>query len=500
MTPDINALVSAAINDFQLRRPQDAEAKLLSLGPVLADVPLGLQLMSLILANRSRADSDALLERAARLAPGDGQAQFNVGVAVQAQGDLARAVLHYQQALRDDLNHLGALNNLSDLFRRRGRGAEGWALMERYIRLGGDMRSLEVRAAKLAMDTRQFDLASEWFETAERNKPNDASTEFEHSMLLLAREDWARGWSRYDRRVQLHGIAGLGIYPHPMPLWRGEPVASKSVLIHREQGMGDMIMFADAIPGLIAEAAAVHIAVHPPLVRLFARNFPKARVWASDTVAGGGAQPEQPWRNVAGPIQYQAPFCMLGSLRLAQGFSGKTFLKAHDGDTALWKARLDVMCRPGRRRVGLVLGSRPTGWSEDGRRMAANKSIPPREAFGFAEARGVEWVGLHDRETSWMLADVPGLECIDPSPLITDFADTAAIIANLDLVVTIDSAVAHLAGAMGKPTLLLLWWNPDWRWQIDKARSSIYPSVEMITQTRAHDWQPVIAEAVRRLG
>jgi hypothetical protein len=501
MTGQLDAVVQAALADFNGRRIADAESKLLSLGPALADHALGLQLLSLLAAQRSRAESDALLERAVRIAPGDGQAHFNAGVAVQSQNDLARATLHYQQALRLDPDHLGALNNLSDLMRRRGRGEEGWAALNRYRELGGPMTGLEVRMAKLGMDTQRWDDASQWFEEGERAKPGDASTEFEHSMLLLARKDWARGWPRYDRRIQLHGVGGLGIYPYPMAPWRGEPLRGKSVLLHREQGLGDMIMFAGCVPGICDEAADVHLAMHPPLVRLFARNFPKAKVWPSNTAAGHGVQqPDQPWRQVAGPINYQLPACSLGTARHIDGFSGRPYLRAHDGDAALWKARLDLMCRLGRKRVGLCLGSRPTGWSEDGRRMAANKSIPPREAALLAEVSGVEWVGLHDRETAWMLADVPGLEVVDCAPYITDLADTAAIIANLDVVVTIDSAVAHLAGAMGKPTLLLLWWNADWRWELSGETSTMYPNTTMLRQSRAHDWQPVIAEALRRLN
>lgn len=500
MTAEIQATVAAALSDFHTGQRAQAEAKLLSLGPLLDDHSVGLQLLSLLVARRSRADSDALLERAARIAPGDAQAQFNVGVALQAQGDLARAVMHYQHALRLDPDHLGALNNLSDLLRRRGRAGEGWEHMQRYRSLGGEMRALEIRMAKLAMDTQRWDEAAKWFEAAEAQKPGDASIEFEHSMLLLAREDWKRGYPRYDRRLQLHGTSGLGIYPHPMPLWRGEPVNGKSVLLHREQGMGDMIMFLTALPGMLAEGAKVHLALHPALGRLYARNFPQARVWASNTVAGGGPQPEQPWRQVAGPIQLQAPICSLGTLRLQGGYPGHAYLRAHERDLMLWKARLDALCRPGRMRIGLCLGSRPTGWSEDGRRMAANKSIPAREASLFASAEGVEWVGLHDRETAWMLADVPGLEPVDLSPWITDLADTAAILAQLDLVVTIDSVVAHLAGAMGLPTLLLLWWNADWRWGITDTVSKMYPSVQIIRQDRAHDWQGPIGEAVKRIG
>ena len=96
-------------------------------------------------------------------------------------------------------------------------------------------------------------------------------------------------------------------------------------------------------------------------------------------------------------------------------------------------------------------------------------------AAPLADVKRAQWVALHDRETASMLADLPRLDILDPSPWITDLADTAAIIENLDLVVTADTGVAHLAAAMGKPVILMLWWNADWRWGVDRADSYWYP-------------------------
>jgi ADP-heptose:LPS heptosyltransferase len=111
-----------------------------------------------------------------------------------------------------------------------------------------------------------------------------------------------------------------------------------------------------------------------------------------------------------------------------------------------------------------------------------------------------QWVALHDRETAGMLADLRQLDIVDPSPWITDMADTAAIIENLDLVVSADTGVAHLAAAMGKPVILMLWWNADWRWGVDRADSYWYPNVRVIRQVSPGDWAGVVKAVVKDLG
>lgn len=494
MPADLAPRLDQAIALLQAGRRGECLRLLRELGPLVADHPVLLQVMAVALGNEASADAHALLERAVSIAPGDAQAHFNLGCMIQEQGDLARAIRLYEQALRLDPAHPGALNNLSDLYRRRGRAEEGWSLMQHYQGLGQPVAGLEIRLAKLAMDTRRFDEAQRWFEAAEAHAPNDPSVRFEHSMLTLARGDFARGFPQYDCRLQVHGLSNLGIYPYPMPLWQGENLAGKSLLLHREQGLGDMIMFAQAVPGLVDAGVNVHLALHPPLARLMKHSFPRAHVWSSHTLVGTREQPPQAWLQVAGPINRQAPVCSLGTLAFAKGFpTPHPYLRADPRDSATWKARLDALSPKRARRVGLCLGSRQTGWSDDGRSMAFRKSIPPAEAAGLGGAGNISWIGLHDRETAQMLSDLPGVDVVDTSHWITDLADTAAIIENLDLVVTIDSAVAHLAGALGKETWLLLWWNPDWRWGIDRADSYLYPHMRLFRQETPDDWQPVIS-------
>ncbi len=494
--------VAAALAAWTGGRRDECLRRLKDLGEAAADHPLALQLWALC-EGRS-ANALALLERAVRIAPGDAQAQFNLGVTLQAIGDFPRAIAAYEQALRIQPDNLGSLNNLSDLLRRRGRAAEGWELMRRYRAAGGDVQGLEIRLAKLAMDTRHFDDAATWFAAAEAHAPGDAGVEWEHAMLTLAREDFARGWPQYERRIDNHGLDQLGIYDYPFPRWDGlAPSDGGSVLLHREQGLGDMIMFAGVLPGMVDEGIDFQLALHPPLARLFAFNFRRARVWSSHTTAGTGSQPDQRWLAAAGPITSQAPICSLGALRMPDGPPPPVaYLSADPDDVDRWGARLNAMAprKKGVRRAGLVLGTRQVRWNDDGSTNALRKTLPAAAAAGLAAARHVQWVGLHASETAAMFADVAGLDLVEMSPWIADMGDTAAIIESLDVVVSADTAVAHLACAMGKPTFLMLWWNPDWRWGIDRTDSYWYPHMRLFRQLKPGDWASVVEAVVKALG
>lgn len=498
------ATVQSAIAAMQAGRQAEALNALKSLGVAAVHDPLALQVWAMLLSSPDhRPDALALTERAVRIAPADSQAHFNLAVTLQSLDRLTDAIPHYEQALSLDAGHLGALNNLSDLYCRRGRPEEGWRLMERFRAISDATAGLEIRLAKLALDTRRLGEAETWFQAAARHAPRDPSVAFEHSMLTLLREDFARGWPQYEARLALHGHSGLGIFPHGQPPWRGEPVEGRALLIHREQGLGDMMMFASAVPELIEEGARLHLAMHPPLVRLFANSFQKAKVWSSATITGAGRQPNQPYLQVTGPIDLQASMCSLGALRMTAGPPPPVaYLRPPPTEVARWAEIMNALAPPrsGERRAGLVIGARRPIFSDDGMTNHRRKSIPPELIEALADAPGMRWFALHDRESRGMLADIPSLPVIDLAPWITDLADTAAAIANLDLVVTVDTAVAHLAGAVGKPVWLLLWRNADWRWGVDRSDSYWYPHARVFRQSRPAQWAGVLEDVVKALG
>jgi tetratricopeptide (TPR) repeat protein len=466
--------------------------------------PVLLQLLAL--AQPSRVDARALMAYACYdLSVPFANCWFNLGVMEQEIEAQESAAACYAQCLRLEPQHLGALNNLSDLYRRFGRGTEAQALMERYIQAGGDMTGLEIRLAKIYEDTRQAALSKSWFAKARARAPQDKSAAWEESMCLLREGDWLQGWVGYEARKHIYNHAILGMVSYPYPEWDGKALGQRSLLLHKEQGLGDMIMFASCIHEIEAQPRKLHIAVQSPLARLFTLNFPHAQVWASDSSPQTATHESQHWLHVAGQIDMQAAIGSLGLYRRTKGFGApKPYLHAKPEEVAEWNTRLNQLA-PAHAdkkslRAGLVTTARRDGHGGPGVAEGLPKSLPEGVAGLFAAIEGISWVGLHNGQTAANLAHIPGMDILDTSPWLYDMADTAALIANLDIVVAVDTAVAHLAGAMGKKVYLLLRKGADWRWGRDKRESYWYPDVHIFQQFREGDWWSLGQEVVQALS
>ena len=464
---------AAAFEAYQAGDPARARTILQGAGQALRTDPACLQLFAFVHENPH--DSRALLQYAAlELAIGDAGAHFNLAVADQELGFLDKALLRYRQTLRLDPGHLGALNNLSDLLRRRGHYEQAWEVIQDYLSRGGPSEGLEIRIAKIATDCGFAEQAVHWFGRARASEPERPDFAWEEAMLLLREECFEQGWEGYEARRAIYQHDVLGLVQYPLPEWRGDALQGRSLLLHKEQGLGDMIMFASLLGQIPADAGALHLAVQPPLARLFEHCFPGMTVWASASRSGEDTAAHQPWYPAAGPIDLQLPLASLARLAMRQlPDKPRAYLSAPQGDIDQWQARLAGLgCNsPGALKVGLVISARPDGARASGVADGTAKSVPAQAACGLASPTGVCWIGLHDRSTAATLADLVTLDVIDTSDWLLDLADTAGLIANLDLVVAVDTAVAHLAGAMGKKTLLMLRRHADWRWGSSRADS-----------------------------
>lgn len=495
----------AALSAYRAGDQAGATRALLAGGPALRHDTQGLQLLGLLQAQEP--DGRALFESAALDGdPGDAQAMFNLGVADQAAGLLTRAQFRYEQALRNDPHHLGALNNLSDLLRRRRRSEEAWDCLCRYRAGGGETAGLEIRFAKVADECGHVDAARDWFRRAADRAAGTAqadAVQWEWAMQQLRDGEFAQGWANYELRRTRFGHDVLAIVDYPsIAEWTGDDLNGRSLLVHKEQGLGDTIMFASCLDGLAEEASALHLAVAPTLVRLFAHSFPTAQVWSSVSNAAHPGEEHQPWRVASGPIDAHVPFGTLPFHRRRHGFPApRAFLSALPEDVAAWDARLARMVPAAttRLRAGLVLAAGATRSSDPGVSDGEGRSIAPVQAGGLA-VDGVEWFGLHERHNCDMFAAIPGLSVVNCGDWSHDMADTAALIANLDLVVTVDTSVAHVAAASGAKVLLMLRRHGDWRWGRDRTDSHWYPDVEIFRQEREGAWEPVIAQVAARLA
>lgn len=307
-------------------------------------------------------------------------------------------------------------------------------------------------------DVRLFDAAETVYGVILDRFPNDTEARLGRAVTRLVRgdlrggwEDFEGRWKRFDNRV-----------------WTGEPVANRSVLLHAEQGFGDTLQFARYAPMVADRGATVTLEVHPSLVRFLGRLDSRIRV-----VADGGP-----------PTDYDFQ-CPLMSLPHVFG----TTLDAIPPPAA------SLITPPPKRApgtppsVGLVWAGNPDHRNDHNRSIAPELLAPLRDIPG---TRPVSLMAAMEGK-----ARAPSTHWLDelPRPLegARDFADSADVVAGLDLVITVDTAMAHLAGTLGRPCWILLPHAPDWRWLIDRDDSPWYPSVRLFRQPRGGDWAAVIA-------
>lgn len=298
----------------------------------------------------------------------------------------------------------------------------------------------------------QLDAARESLETACLLLPEEPRSRHALGGVLLALGHYGEGGALSDARYEIPEL-GLRKPPFTYPEWQGEDPAGRSILLFPEQGLGDQIQYARFAPWLAARGADVTLLCHPALQRLFAQSL-DVRVLAA-----------------RGQVEFPDPdaWVMTGSVTGRSGLTPETLPNAP-------YLRAAGERRPGVARIGVATRGNPAHAND------AHRSLPPEMAAQLLALPGA--ISLHPEDTG-----------------ARDFADTAEIVAGLDLVVSVDTSVAHLAGAMGKPVWILLpQLMTDWRWMQGRADSPWYPSARLFRQPAAGDWASVIEQVRRELA
>jgi tetratricopeptide (TPR) repeat protein len=332
--------------------------------------------------------------------------------------------------------------------------------------------SLRHMGNALAM-MRADDAALACLQAARHVRPDWDEAWLDEAGLLLRRGDYAGGWRAYGKR------AGQRMLESLPSCWSGEEsLSGKTILLVAEQGLGDTIQFARYAPQVAALAQRVILEVQPPLRPLFDEV---ARDWGVEIVARGDARPD-------GDHQ-----CLLLSLPRIFRTTPDTipepsgYLRAPVVRRALWRERLAARSARGRLRVGLAPAGNPQFKSD------ALRSIPLAAFEACFDLPGVDWVipqpEIRDADRE-VLERHKGIISFDAE--LEDFADTAALLEQLDLVISVDTSIAHLAGALARPVWILLPHLPDWRWMHDRADTPWYSSARLFRQAVAHDWCGVI--------
>ena len=373
----------------------------------------------------------------------------------------------FAKAVKLAPQNVDAWNNYGNVLLELGRDADAIAAYDQALAARpGFAQALFNKGKALGNLERYIDAAAA-YEAALAINPHYEEAKWHLSWVYLVLGDFARGWPLFEARWTIPALGNQRRYPQ-LPQWLGQvSITGKSLLLYAEQGLGDTLQFCRYVPMLQSLGAKVSLAVQAPLVPLLSAQWPDVSVAESFTDISGF--------NLATPMM---------SLPLALG----TRLESIPAEVPYLRATIAEKMASDRPRVGLV-------WSgSTGHKNDKNRSIPVATLAPLFDLP-VDWVclqpDLRASDLRW-LTEHPAVAL--ERPMLTDFAETARIIAGLDWVVTVDTAVAHLAGALGKPVWILLPTGADYRWLLDRNDSPWYPSARLFRQQARGDWAGIVTE------
>ncbi len=458
------------------------------------------------------ADAAASYRQAILLRPEDAEAHYSLGVVLQTLKDENAAMQAYISALRINPDYPQALSNLGALCVDRDDPKTAEGLLRRSIaldpsnasahcnlanalaKLGNIAGALESSRTALTLDpTHALALcnlgvhlesfgdtagAMQCYQAALAAHPDSQLAQYFVGLQHLLSGNFAAGWQGYEARWATPDFRHMRPNSLP-PQWRGEDIRGSRILIYHEQGFGDTLQFVRYVPRVAALGATVVLKVQPPLVRLL-RSIYSGAITVVSTESEEGSDAE-----------WSCPLLSLPQVfgtNLANIPQDVPYLPADPLEAHAWAERLSANGL----RVGLVWAGNPKHTRD---RL---RSIALEQLGRLTRMQGVTFYSLQKGAASTDPASSP-LPIIDLSEHLEDFAVTAAVIANLDLVICVDTAVAHLAGAMGKPVWLLLAHVCDWRWLRDRTDSPWYPTMRLFRQQAIGRWGDVLEQVEQEL-
>lgn len=402
-------------------------------------------------AHKTRGNFDAAIEnysQVVKLKPDLAEAYYNLGSTFRFKGDYQAAVANFSHALRLKPQYAKAHNNLGLTFKNQG----------------------------------DLDPAIECFSQALRINPNLAEAHWNRSFVNLLKGEFTKGWRDYDWRFKQDKWKTLYPYRYDKPSWDGSIGMDKTIFVHDEQGLGDTLQFVRYIPAVRSRFQRVIFETRKSLIPLL-QGFPGIdRI----VLRSSYPTPAENW-DVYVPL-----------LSLPKIFETKLetipakvpYIYADSGKAAYWQDRLtgDEL------KVGIVWAGRPLHTND------RNRSCKLKQFLPLSKIPGIELIGLQKGEAAAQTQNMSAeIVLTNYGEKFEDFTDTAGLIENLDLVISVDTAVAHLAGAMGKPVWVLLPFVPDWRWMMNREDSPWYPSMRLFRQKAHGDWAPVFQQVEEEL-
>lgn len=443
------------------------------------DLEAYLVMASLLLKLERTGQAVSMYQLAALAAPGRSDVQASLAAALARQGRLDEASAACQKAIEISPQNVGAYLNLGIIHSKRDDFEGAIEVYRKAISI--DPNSPEV-STNLGIALSNLGLSQAAIETSRRAidlRPADPMLHYNHAMLLLLAGDLKAGFREFEWRHS-HPAPMFRPRAFDVPRWSGERRNGGTLLIHAEQGLGDTLHFARFVSAAAATGGPVVLQVQPQLAELLRDSL--------DVTVISRDEPEP-------PFDLHVP---LMSLAYELGTTIETipaerpYLKVAPAKIAEWQQRL---AKYSGLKVGVVWAGNPGHLHDQKRSLLAEVLLPCLLFPGVQLFSLQKEVRASDRPVLEQLKD----KVVDLEPLLTNFAETAAAASAMDLVITVDTAVAHMAGALGKPTWILLPHILDWRWLYEREDTPWYPTVRLFRQHRSRDWESVLNRLPREL-
>ena len=417
-------------------------------------------------------------ERALALNPNRYDIHNGLGLALTDLGHYEAAGEILQKGLSFQPDCAQIYTCLGYLFDSKGELASAAEAYRRALELDPTLVSAHCHLGLILFGLGEIAEAEACFHRVRALDPDSAEATFYLATLHLLQGHLSLGWKEYESRWR----TGAGLRQDRMfsqPQWKGEPLEGARILLHAEQGLGDTLHFVRYVALVAARGGQVVLEVPPRLRRLLS-----ATEGAWQVLSHGESLPDFTWQ------------CPLASLPLAFATELNTipanipFVYPDPALVEIWRQRL----QGDKLRIGIAWSGSPSNG------LNRWRSIPLPQIAPLTNLEGTTFYSLQIGEAAMQLKQLePPAQLIDLQDEQEDFADTAAIVANLDLVISVDTSVAHLAGAMGKPVWILLHNAPDWRWLLQREDSPWYPTARLFRQSTHGNWQDVLASVEREL-
>jgi tetratricopeptide (TPR) repeat protein len=427
-------------------------------------------------------EAELSFRQAIGLKPNFPEAYNNLGITLKNMSRLEEAAKYIYRATKLNPNYAEAYNSLGTVLTDADRNEVAESCFYRAIRIKPNYPEPYHNLGVLFTNTNRLDQAETCFCQALKINPNFTEAEFSLATLYLLQARYEKGWEKYDKsRMTQHNHVQPNI-----PRWSGENLAGRKILLYHEQGFGDTLHFVRYAHLVEKLADQTVLWVQKPLQRLIDSSFPSIEVHGIEDI-----QDIPP-----GEFDFSCP---LPSLPRVFNTSSKNipqtipYIKVCSKITTKWDNFFNPLNKNSSYKIGVVWAGNPNHHND------RNRSIPLEVFSDLFAVKAVTWISLQAGIKSQDLVKIPYKVFSHPEKM-KDFAETAGLITHLDLIITVDSAVAHLAGAMGKQTWLLLPFAPDWRWQINRQDSPWYPTIQLFRQRKAGDWPEVLVRVKQALA